>query len=76
MTRDPSTAEPGAVAEKGLLDELVAAPVIRPGAVARGRALVDSAGGCPADALASQLLDDLVAEVDAVGPAGQTRPGA
>ena len=76
MTRESSTAEPGAVADMGLLDELLAAPVIRPGAVARGRALVDSVDGCPADALASQLLDDLVHEAEAAAAAGEPAPGA
>jgi hypothetical protein len=54
----------------GLVDELLAAPVIRPDAVARGRARVESADGCPADAVASQLVDDLVRESDDASPAG------
>jgi hypothetical protein len=76
MTRESSTAEPEAVEGMGLLDELLAAPVIRPGAVARGRALVDAAGSCPADALASQLLDDLVHEADTAGTPGERVPEA
>lgn len=64
MTRETPTAEPGAVEPMGLLEELLAAPVIRPGAVARGRALVESADHCPADALASQLVQDLVRDPD------------
>jgi len=65
MTPDEPTGPPGAeVPTRGLLDELLAAPVIRPSAVARGRARVDSADRCPADALASQLVDDLVRDPD------------
>jgi hypothetical protein len=62
MSRDASAAEPGAADQMGLVDELLAAPVIRPTAVARGRARVESTDRCPADALASQLVDDLVRE--------------
>ena len=39
----------------------MAAPVIRPAAVARGRAIVASGSHCPADALACTLVEDLVA---------------
>ena len=65
MTPDEPTGPPGAAEAMGLLDELLAAPVIRPGAVARGRARVESADRCPADAVASQLVDDLVRQPDA-----------
>jgi hypothetical protein len=52
-------AVPGQHAEE-LLNELLSVPIIRPAAVARGRARLASSERCPADDVASRLVEDLM----------------
>jgi hypothetical protein len=57
---DGARSSPTEPAPDELLRELASAPVIRPAAVARGRARIVSGEHCPVDDVASQLVEDLM----------------